>query len=102
MSAKDRAQKAAEQRDKRFVTAAMEGLRQALNSPDGRAFVWWLYSENIDAEGDKTSRGRRVVAREVRRAALIADFEALQIMREEWEKPKLGTRAETEEPEGEE
>jgi len=97
MSAKDRAERAAQAREKRFVTSAMEGLRQALNSPDGRAFIWWLYSENAEAEGDKASRGQRVVAREVLRAARLADFEALQIMREEWEKP--GTRAEAEETE---
>lgn len=96
MSAKERAQRAAEQQDRRFVTAAMEGLRQALASPDGRAFVWWLYAENADAEGPG-SKGRRIVSREVLRAARIADFENLQIMREEYEKPRLGARAEAEE-----
>lgn len=91
MSAKDRAERSAKTHEQRFISAAMEGLRQCLNSPDGRAFLWWLYSENADADGDKTSRGRRVVAREVLRAARLADFEALQIMREEWEKPRLPT-----------
>lgn len=96
MSAKDRAEKAARQREQAFVAGAMEGLRQALNSPDGRAFVWWLYSENAEAEGDDSAHGRRSVAREVVKAARLADFDALQIMREEWEKPVLGTRAEAE------
>lgn len=102
MSASQRAERASQAREKRFVAAAMEGLRQALSTPDGRAFIWWLYSENADAEGDKTSRGRRVVSKEVLRAARIADFEGLQIMREEWEKPRLGARAEAEGPENEE
>lgn len=87
MSAKDRAQKRAEADERRFVQSAMNGVRQALNSPDGRAFLWFFYGDNIDAEGPG-GKGRRAVAREIMKACRAADFEMLQIMREEWEKPK--------------
>ena len=100
MSARDRAERLSRERERRFVNAAMEGMRQSLNSPDGRAFIWWLYSENVNAEGEGTL-GQRIVAREVLKAALTMDFPAVQIMREEWEQPRL-VSAEAGEEEGEE
>lgn len=79
--------------ERRFVTKAMNGLNQALNTEEGRAFIWWLYSENVDAEG-KGGKGQRGVARELLKAARVANFAGLQQMRVEFERPKLGTRAE--------
>lgn len=87
MSAKDRAVRSAQQRDTRFATASMEGLRQTLASPDGRAFIWWFYAGNSEAEGEG-GKGRRALARELMRAARIADFDMVQAMREEWERPQ--------------
>jgi len=102
MSAKDRAQKAAAARAARFDAAAMEGLRQTLNNADGRAFLWEFYARNAEAEFEPGARGRRGVALDLMRAMRIADFEGVQIMREEWEKPKQGTQAEADdEGEGE-
>lgn len=88
MSAKDRARQRAEQRERKLVASAIEGIRQCLDSPDGRAFLWWFYADNADAEG-QGSKGRRMVAREILKAARVANFEGLQIMREEWEKPRM-------------
>lgn len=96
MSASDRAAKKAMKDDARFTRSAMEGLRQTLHSPDGRAFLWRFYTDNVDAEGEG-SKGRRAFARELMRAARIADFDMLQIMREEWERPKAREEAEAEE-----
>lgn len=103
MSASERRAKEAQREDRRFVQDAMNGLRQALATQQGRAFVWWLYSENAEAEG-KGGKGRRVVAREVLRAARIADFEGLQAMRQEHEQPKLSRQEdpEADAPEGDE
>lgn len=100
MSAKDRAQREAERREKQFARASMEGLRQCLNSPDGRAFIWALYSDNADSEGEADGVGRRAVARDILKMSRYADFPALQIMREEWEQPRAGAQAE-DEPEDE-
>lgn len=87
MSAKDRARQRAEQRERKLISSAMEGLRQCLDSPDGRAFLWWFYADNADVEGEG-SKGRRLVARDLLNSARIANFEGLQLMREEWEKPR--------------
>lgn len=101
MSARDRAEKNAKQRDQRFWAAAKEGMRQAMESPDGRAMVWAIYSENADAEG-KGSKGRRIIARDLLRAASLANWLGVQIMREEWEQPRLGVAQEADPEEGDE
>lgn len=92
--------KAHGQRDARLDRMMSEGAREVLSSPNGRAFVWAVLAECIDAEGEE-GPGRRAVGREVIDILRVAAWEDLQIMREEWEKPKAGTRAEAEE-EGEE
>lgn len=101
MSAKDRAERAHNADNRRRRAAEAEGIRQALGTPDGRALISWLIRTGLEAEG-KGSKQLRQFGRDILRTAALADFEALQIMREEWEKPKLWTRAEAEEPEGEE
>ena len=99
MSASERARKLAERREKRLFEDAMSGLAHLLESPQGRAFIWWFYSDNAEAEGED-GKGRRVVARNLMQAARIANWDGLQIMREEHEKPR-GIVAPQGEPEGE-
>lgn len=91
MSAKDRAQKRLEQADRKFVRSAMMGLTDALDSPNGRAYFWYFYAENANAEGDDGA-GRRAVAREMLEAATIANWDGVQAMREENEKPPVSAR----------
>jgi hypothetical protein len=96
MSAKDRAEKAMKATDARRQAAESEGMRQALDSPDGRALISWMTREALAAEGPG-SRMLRAFGRDIMLAATLANWDGVQIMREEWEKPRLGTRAEAEE-----
>ena len=100
MSAKDRALKRARADDARARAAEKEGMRQALDSPDGRALVSWITTAAMEAEGPG-SKQLRQFGRDILQAAQVANWDGVQIMREEWERPKVGTRAEAEE-EGEE
>jgi len=95
VSAKDRAERAAKQRQERFDRMALEGARENMVSPNGRAFMWSILSLCLDAEGDEGA-GRRAMARDIQRALRLADFDGLQTMRDEWERPTFGAHAEAE------
>lgn len=101
MSAKDRALKRARADDARRIAAEAEGMRQALESSDGRALIAFITSTALEAEG-KGSKQLRQFGRDILKAAQFANWDGVQIMREEWEKPKAGARAEAEEEEGDE
>ena len=98
MSARDRAARDAKQRDEQFTLAAKLGLKEALNDPNGRAFIWMFYAGNAEAEGPG-SKGRRAAARELMIAARIANWPGVQIMREEHEAPRAGRQEEAGEDE---
>ena len=99
MSAREKAEKAAASRQQRTNERAVNGMRNLLADPDGRALLWSIYSGNADAEGPG-SRGRRTLARDIIRAAKVANWEGVQAMREEFEKP--GLRVSEDEQDGEE
>jgi len=96
MSAKDRALRQARADDARRIAAEKEGMRQALSTPDGRALIAFITRNALDAEGPG-SKQLRQFGRDILQAAQFANWDGVQIMREEWEKPKQGTRAEAEE-----
>lgn len=96
MSAKDRALRAARAEDSRRIAAEKEGMRQALDSPDGRALISFITRQALEAEG-KGAKQLRQFGRDILQAAQFSNWDGVQIMREEWEKPKAGTRAEAEE-----
>ena len=88
MSAADRAARAHENEERRLVAAVEEGMRQTLQSADGRAFLWWFYARTAGVEDADADPGRRFVGIELAKAAKQADWEGWQLMREENEKPK--------------
>lgn len=96
MSAKDRAERAMREREKRQKRMAEAGLREMMENPNIRATiaVWMLPA--LEAEGHDGA-GRRALARDLMRALKIAAWDGLQIMREEWERPMQAARAEGEE-----
>lgn len=100
MSATDRARKASEALEKRRSIAMEEGMRRTLQDPDGRALIMWLVDTSLRAEGEGSAQ-LRAFGRDIMLSAQLASWEGVQIMREEWEKPR-GTRAEAEDEEGEE
>lgn len=91
MSARDRQQK-----DARKKRAELEGMRQVLNSPDGRALMSWIILETIGAEG-KGSKQLRAFGRDMLKAAQVANWEGLQEMRQEWERPSAAPEPEEDE-----
>jgi hypothetical protein len=86
MSAKDRAERTAKEHQDRFDRMTLEGAREVMGSPNGRAFVWSILALGLEAEGEEGA-GRRALARDIQRSLRLADFDGLQIMREEWERP---------------
>lgn len=92
MSASERRANAARQYGQRLIASAMDGLKEALDTPNGRALVWYYYAENVDAEG-AGSRGRRAIARDLMRAASLANWAGVQQMREDHERARAWAKA---------
>lgn len=93
MSNKERLQKDQERRDRLLLQDVGNGMRQMLDSREGRALFWNLYHENIAfAPTHEEGPGRIAAARDMMRIAVHADFDGVQRMREEHERP--GMRAE--------
>ena len=100
MSSKERAMRQAAAIDRQRIAAEKEGMRQALESPDGRALISFITRAALEAEGPGSSQLRQF-GRDILKAAQIANWDGVQIMREEYEKPGMRAEAE-EEPEDEE
>lgn len=98
MSSKERYERLARQREDQTIRAQKEGMRQALESTDGRALLYWIISTSMEAEG-KGAKQLRLFGRDILRAAMLSNWEGVQMMRQEYEQP--GLRA-PEEPEPEE
>ena len=86
MSAKDRLAREYAQKEERRTRLMAEGMRLVLNSPDGRALMSWIIHTALEAEG-QGSRQLRLFGRDMLGAARRANWEGVQIMRDEWEKP---------------
>ena len=88
MSAKDRLEQASKARDEQQNRMGIDGAKELMASPNGRALmaIWLL--PNLEAEGEQGA-GRRAMARDLYTALKVAAFDGVQIMREEWERPLI-------------
>lgn len=98
MSAKDRLERDYRQKEERGARLMREGMRQCLESPDGRALLSWIIHTALESEG-KGSTQLRMFGRDILGAARHANWEGVQIMRNEWEKPGAIPKQDEEEPE---
>lgn len=99
MSAKERKEREATADEQRRQRAERNGMAQLLNDSNGRALVSWLTRTAMEAEGPG-SKQLRAFGRDILRAAQLANWQGVQLMRDEWERPRLGARAEAEAAEG--
>lgn len=99
MSAKDRYMRESRAREARVTADIRDGMARMLDDPSMRAAVHeWLTL--CEAEGPGT-KALRKFGRELTRAFEIANWNGVQIMREEYRKPRSGVAPEPEQ-EGEE
>ena len=88
MSGKDRLEQASRARDEQQSRMSIEGAKELMASPNGRALMALWLLPNLDAEGED-GQGRRAMARDLYTALKLAAFEGVQLMRDEWERPLI-------------